>query len=471
MEPLTFQIILAMDPNGLIGCRYKKENLSGIPEYIIPWKVPDDMKLFKKITSSVTGLKKKNALIMGRNTSLTVPNFVDRISLVLSSSQCNEKNGIKNWNDLLVRCNEIYQNGEIEKFFIIGGAQVYKQSLLYPHEYIYLSIINKPIHIPEDYEPIYFCKTFEQLIHDYEIVQSEEYIDFTFYKLRPKFQFFEHIYKTIINKIMLYGINKESRNAITKSINDVSFKIHLKHGFPILTIKRTFWRGIVEELLWMLRGHTDTNKLKEKNIHIWDGNSSREYLDKYGFNSYKEGDIGPGYGFQMRHAGAVYFGCDYNYRNIGIDQVNECINLIKQNPNSRRIIINLWNVKDIDKMALPPCHYNYQFTVTNGELNCHLYQRSWDILLGWNTSTAALLTHIFAEQTGLKVGTLTHTICDIHLYHNHLNSIDELMNRQSYQLPTLKILNHKDNIDDYIFEDFLLENYQSHPPIKLQMFA
>jgi thymidylate synthase len=268
---------------------------------------------------------------------------------------------------------------------------------------------------------------------------------------------FESQYLQLLNYIITKGSIVNTRNAITKSVKDVSFKIDLSVGFPILTVRKVFWRGIVEELLWMLKGSTDVKELQNKNIHIWDGNSSREYLDKYGFNCYPEGYIGPGYGYQFRHK--------------NVDQWLEVIKLIKNDPTSRRIIINLWDVDNIKNMALPPCHILYQFSVTEGKLNCHLYQRSWDIMCGWNTSTAALITHILANFTGLNVGTLTHTISDVHIYEKHIEQVKEILNRTPLSLPKLIIKNKRDKVEDFIFEDFIFEDYQSHPSIKLEMIA
>jgi thymidylate synthase len=286
---------------------------------------------------------------------------------------------------------------------------------------------------------------------------------------------YEHQWLSIYNDILNYGVIKTTRNAITKSVNDVSIKIDLNDGFPITTLKKTYWKGIVEELLWIINGQTDVSILQNKNIHIWDKNSSQTYLDSIGSNL-SENDIGPGYGFQMRFSGAKYINCKTDYNSQGNDQLIDCINQIKNNPHSRRIIINLWNVFDLNAMALPPCHLLYQFTVTNDKLNCHLYQRSWDMLLGWNTSTAALLTHIIANHCGLHVGILTHTISDCHIYLSHDVSVDgntDILNYLNslvpYKLPSLHIKNKHDCINDYIFDDFELCDYNFHKSIKLNM--
>lgn len=307
------------------------------------------------------------------------------------------------------------------------------------------------------------------------IINSKLNIDSTLSLViyKPEFKSFEIQWLNLVKKLCQYGVSKPGRNGFTESINDVSIKIDLKDGFPIMTLKKTFWRGIVEELLWMIRGQTNSKILEDKGINIWVPNSNRKFLDSRGLTDYPDGDIGPGYGFQMRHFGANYAGFDGLYDNQGFDQLSDIVRQIKNDPNSRRMIISLWNPPDNSKIALPPCHILYQFTVTNGKLSCHLYQRSWDTMLGWNTTTAALLTHILADVCKLNVGTLTHTICDFHIYQSHFPHLSEakFFERIPYQLPTLVIKGHHDKPEDYVYEDFVLINYISHPNVKLEMVA
>lgn len=201
--------------------------------------------------------------------------------------------------------------------------------------------------------------------------------------------------------------------------------------FPLLTTKRVFWRAVLEELLWFIKGSTNAKELQDKNIHIWDGNSTREFLDKMGFHDREEGDLGPVYGFQWRHYGAEYKTCHDDYTGQGIDQLNEVINRIRNNPNDRRIIMSAWNVVDIPKMALPPCHCFVQFYVADGELSCQLYQRSADMGLGvpFNIASYALLTYMIAHVTGLKPGDFVHTLGDAHVYLNHIEPLKQQVNR------------------------------------------
>lgn len=241
--------------------------------------------------------------------------------------------------------------------------------------------------------------------------------------------------------------------------------------FPLLTTKRVFFRGIAEELLWFIRGCTDAKELQAKNVHIWDGNSTREFLDKAGFTDREEGDLGPVYGFQWRHFGAEYRTCHDDYTGQGVDQLQEVISTLKTRPYDRRIIMSAWNVVDIPKMALPPCHCLVQFYVANGELSCQLYQRSADVGLGvpFNIASYALLTHMIAHVTGLKPGEFIHTTGDTHVYRNHVEPLKEQLTREPRPFPKLEIKRKVESIDDFKFEDFDVKDYNPHPSIKMEM--
>lgn len=217
----------------------------------------------------------------------------------------------------------------------------------------------------------------------------------------------EYQYLNHIRLIIQNGIKRSDRTGVgTYSIFGVQMRYSLcDNVFPLLTTKRVFWRGVVEELLWFIRGSTNAKELSEKKIHIWDANSSRDFLDQMGFLDREEGDLGPVYGFQWRHFGAPYKGMDKDYKGQGIDQLMQIIDIIRNKPNDRRIIMCAWNPIDIPKMALPPCHCLVQFFVANDELSCLLYQRSADMGLGvpFNIASYSLLTVMIAHITGLKV--------------------------------------------------------------------
>jgi thymidylate synthase len=231
-------------------------------------------------------------------------------------------------------------------------------------------------------------------------------------------------------------------------------------------------------LLWFLSGSTDASLLQEQGIKIWDGNSSREFLDNRGLTHLPKGDIGAGYGFQWRHFGATYKTCKDDYNGQGFDQIAFIINELKNNPTSRRIFMSAWNANAIDDMALPPCHVSAQFYVEfddNGEkhLSCQMYQRSVDTFLGcpWNIMSYATLTHLLAKLTDMKPKELIMCMGDVHIYCNHVEQVKEQLSRQPYHFPTLKISDCVKNkkIEELNINDFELIDYKYHPAIKATM--
>jgi len=260
----------------------------------------------------------------------------------------------------------------------------------------------------------------------------------------------------------------------TLSIFGPQIEFDLRKGFPLLTTKRVFFKGVVEELLWFLRGQTNNKILNDKGIHIWDGNGSKEFMNKLGLD-YPEGELGPIYGYSWRH-----FGGDYNPSNPdpthkgegGFDQIQYIINTLKTDPFSRRLILNGWNPCVLNKVALPPCHMMCQFYVSNEmELSCKLYLRSNDLFLGapFNIASYSLLTYMLADICGLKVGKLIYTIGDAHIYVNHIEQVKEQLKRAPREFPKLKIVDHPENIEDYRLESFVLEDYNPYPTIKANM--
>ncbi|RXN00702.1 Thymidylate synthase [Acipenser ruthenus] len=211
--------------------------------------------------------------------------------------------------------------------------------------------------------------------------------------------------------------------------------------------------------------------MSAKGVKIWDANGSREFLDRSGFTSREEGDLGPVYGFQWRHFGAEYKDMNSDYTGQGVDQLQKVIDTIKINPEDRRIIMCAWNPKDLPQMALPPCHALCQFYMCNGELSCQLYQRSGDMGLGvpFNIASYALLTYMIAHVTGLKPGDFVHSLGDAHIYVNHIEPLKIQLQREPRPFPKLKILRKVDSIDDFKAEDFEIIDYNPHPAIKMQM--
>ena len=256
-------------------------------------------------------------------------------------------------------------------------------------------------------------------------------------------------YLKLMKEVLDNGTKKNDRTGVgTLSIFGAQMRFDLGKGFPALTTKKLHLRSIIYELLWFLKGSTNTKFLKDNNVRIWD-----EWADK-------NGDLGPVYGHQWRS----WMSND----GIIIDQISELIKNIKQNPNSRRLIVSAWNVGDIPKMALPPCHSFFQFYVSNNKLSCQLYQRSADVFLGlpFNIASYSLLCMMIAQVCNLEVGDFVHTLGDTHLYLNHLDQAKIQLKRIPKELPTMKINPKIKNIDDFKFEDFELVNYNPDPHIK-----
>ncbi|KAI6175423.1 Thymidylate synthase [Aphelenchoides bicaudatus] len=276
-----------------------------------------------------------------------------------------------------------------------------------------------------------------------------------------------------IRKIMVEGSTRTDRTGTgTVSIFGMQSRYSLRDStMPLLTTKRVFWKAIVEELLWFIRGETNSKTLSARGVKIWDANGAREFLDSNGFKDREEGDLGPVYGFQWRHFGAEYQGPNADYTNKGVDQLADLINRIKTQPDSRRLILCAWNVKDVPIMALPPCHTLCQFYVNNGELSCQLYQRSGDMGLGvpFNIASYSLLTHMIAHVTGLKAGEFVHTLGDAHIYTNHVDALKQQLEREPLLFPKIRFNGDIKTIDDFTAESIQLENYNPHPTIKMDM--
>lgn len=256
-------------------------------------------------------------------------------------------------------------------------------------------------------------------------------------------------YLDLMRHVMQHGTRKDDRTGTgTLSVFGHQMRFDLAQGFPLLTTKKVHTRSIIHELLWFLRGDTNIRYLKENSVSIWD-----EWADK-------NGDLGPVYGAQWRSWPAP--------DGRRIDQISEVVRDIRQNPDSRRLVVSAWNVAEIERMALPPCHLLFQFYVAQGRLSCQLYQRSADIFLGvpFNIASYALLTMMIAQVTGLKPGEFIHTLGDAHLYLNHLEQVKTQLVREPRPLPSMRLNPERTSLFDFAFDDFELLNYDPHPAIK-----
>lgn len=284
-------------------------------------------------------------------------------------------------------------------------------------------------------------------------------------------------YLNLLNDIMKNGVDRSDRTGTgTRSVFGRQMRFDLSKSFPLLTTKKVFFKGVAYELLWFIKGDTNIKYLLDHGVHIWD-----EWADK-------NGDLGPVYGSQWRNFGAD--GLRYSHVQVtefspdgkpfkatenkgqvwgsqGIDQLGNVIQSIKKNPDSRRHLVVAWNPIELPLMALPPCHCLFQFYVANGKLSCQLYQRSCDVFLGlpFNIASYSLLTHMIAKVCDLNVGEFVWTGGDIHIYHNHFNQVKTQLERKPRRLPTL-VINKKNKIEEYDYDDFRIDNYNPYPVIK-----
>jgi len=286
----------------------------------------------------------------------------------------------------------------------------------------------------------------------------------------------EGMYIGLIKELVAFGHVKNTVRTETgvRSLFGKTLRFNLRNNtLPLLTTKRVFFKGVAKELLWFLRGSTDTKALREDNIKIWDGNGSRDYLDKVGLAHYEEGELGPIYGYQWRKWGKPYRASGEQQE--GVDQIQKLVDTIKSNPHDRRMILNAWNVSQLPEMALPPCHILSQFYVHEKDgikyLSCSMYQRSADIFLGvpFNIASYSLLTHMLAHVTGCVAHELIINFGDTHLYNNHIEQAKIQIERPVKPFPTVCINTAKTDIDDIVFEDIVLENYESGPSILAPM--
>ena len=302
-----------------------------------------------------------------------------------------------------------------------------------------------------------------------------------------RFPLFMKQYLDLLTRIKTEGAVKTDRTGTgTKSVFGHQMRFDLSQGFPLLTTKKVFLKGIIHELLWFLNGDTNIKYLVDNGVHIWDNDAYRYYNElcvkegvlpvtmeeflraaQEGIDSpiegYKFGDLNHVYGYQWRSWPRP--------NGEAIDQIQQAVDLIKNNPDSRRIIVSAWNVADVEKMALPPCHTLFQFYVADGKLSCMLYQRSADTFLGvpFNIASYALLTMMMAQVCGLEAGEFVHTLGDTHLYLNHFEQVDEQLSRTPRALPTMRINPDVKSIFDFKYEDFTLEGYDPYPTIKAPM--
>ncbi|CAH0473474.1 unnamed protein product [Peronospora belbahrii] len=407
-------------------------------------------KTWESLPAKVRPLPKRYSVVLTRNTSYkeSVSNNVGVAASFYEALELVQQQGSK-----------------VDQVFVIGGSAVYAEALAYRGcNKVYLTKVKGQFE----------CDAFfplEQLMQSYRVVAESEIlkengVKFQFMEWERKNKELEDVettvlvdkttpheemqYLNLIRTILTQGAKRDDRTGTgTLSVFGAQMRFSLRSNvFPLLTTKRVFWRGVAEELLWFISGNTNAHALQQKDIHIWDGNGSREYLDSRGLQSREVGDLGPVYGFQWRHFGAKYTDMHADYTGQGVDQLAEVIHKLRTNPSDRRIVLSAWNPADLNEMALPVPHV---LPILRGK--CY-----------------ALLTRLVAQVVGLKPGEFIHVIGDAHIYLNHEEPLIKQLTRTPRPFPTLHVNPEKiASIDDFTFEDFEVRNYHPHGAIKMTM--
>ncbi|PIA52756.1 hypothetical protein AQUCO_01000552v1 [Aquilegia coerulea] len=506
-DPLrTYQVVVAATQTMGIG-----------KDGRLPWKLSSDLKFFKEVTMNTVDPGKRNAVIMGRKTWESIPAanrpLPGRLNVVLTRSGSFDIATAENvvicgsMNSALKLLSDSPYCLSIEKVYVIGGGQILRDAFNAPKcDAIHITEIETSVECDTFIPPIDnsvfqpWCTSFPSVENDIRFCfvtyvrvrqtavetvacdngDAKNRPDFSKFEVE-KFSFLpktifemheEYVYLRLVQEIISNGTQKGDRTGTgTLSKFGCQMRFNLRKSFPLLTTKKLFWRGVVEELLWFISGSTNAKVLQEKDIHIWDGNASRAYLDSIGLADREEGDLGPIYGFQWRHFGARYTNMHADYSGQGFDQLLDVIDKARNKPDDRRIVLSAWNPSDLKLMALPPCHMFAQFYVVNGELSCQMYQRSADMGLGvpFNIASYALLTYMIAHVCDLVPGDFIHVIGDAHVYRNHVRPLQEQLQKLPKPFPILKINPQKKDIDSFTAADFTLIGYDPHGKIAMKM--
>lgn len=488
-----------------INCILCTDSLGGISRNLtIPWKISEDLKYFNAVTTYTSPLNlgsKMNSVLMGKNTyqSLGLKVLLNRYNYILTTTS----NSLSD--DKLVVADDIQKimvdikEKPIDKLFVIGGKSLYEHfinNILV--KYIYLSKIDhdyqcdnctnldlKNYKLIEQNDVQMYDKTLEKNVSvSLMKYENTNYVDnkfWTYVNNMPYINFEELQYLNIMKEILARGHYRQTRNAKTHSIFGKHMTFDLQNDtLPVLTTKKVFTRGIIEELLFFLRGQTDSKILEAKSVNIWKPNTTREFLDSVGLNHYQISDIGPMYGFQWKFFNAEYKGCHADYTGQGIDQIKQALYDLEHDKFSRRIIMTTYNPLQANQGVLYPCHgLTIQFGIENDNLLCcHVYFRSQDFFLGtsFNITSYALLVHIFcnilnARGQNIKPGKLHMAMGDVHIYESHLDAVNEQLKNVPFMFPKLKIKKNITDFNNISSQDFEIIDYISHQKISAPMIA
>lgn len=452
----SFSIIVACDAGGAIG-RHGE----------FPWRLPGELECVRQRTEGAT-------VIMERRTWELLPGLLPGRQSIVVGSNVSPQNGSA---EGLACCTSLDHALSLEahgNVFVIGGARLFREALLHSRcTRVYLTRVMRRFN---DCDAFFDTTTLQRLFvqrcdwPESRTVHEEHGVHYQ--RLLYERRHGEEQYLDLIREVLAHGVSRPDRTGVgTLSVFGRSMRFNLHESFPLLTTKRVFWRGVVEELLWFVSGSTNAKVLQAKNVRIWDGNASRAFLDSVGLNEREEGDLGPVYGFQWRHFGAAYQTMHDDYTGKGVDQLGNIVRALKENPTSRRILMSAWNPANLPQMALPPCHLLAQFYVSNGRVSCQMYQRSADIGLGvpFNIASYALLTCMLAHVCDLEPGEFVHVLGDAHVYNNHVEPLREQIKRTPRPFPTLRIRTRRANVDHFQADDFELVGYKPMKSIKMEM--
>ena len=464
---MRLDIIVCVDKNNGIG-------KSGT----IPWRLSEDLKHFKNITITTTSDKYTNAVIMGRKTWQSIPPkfrpLPDRINIVVSTTLTEtppESTYFVNSYDSALDLTDTFAN--LESTFIIGGSSLYNTAIKDKRlRYVYLTQYDEEhdcdVHFPTELVVENLKCTSE---HTSETNSKLTFKTYTVPNLE------EERMLDVMREILTSGIKNPDRTGVgTLSVFGKQMTYDLTASFPLMTTRKAYMRQILEEFKFIMSGSTDVTNLQKKNVHIWDDNTTRDFLDKRGLTHLPEFDMGPTYGFSMRHYGATYETCKTDYTGKGFDQLQYVIDTIKSDPTSRRIRISIWDPSHIFDVALTPCLNQFDFYVDTerNTLNLLAFLRSSDTFLAlmWNTTYCAIFCHVIAKLTGLRAGKLIMNTANSHLYLTHQEQAKEQVSRTPYPFPSCSIMKHLTTIDDIQgleVADFRIRGYTAHPAIKADM--
>jgi dihydrofolate reductase/thymidylate synthase len=433
----------------------------------IPWHIVEDLVHFRKLT-------KNGIIVMGRKTFNSIGKILnDRFNIVLSKSP--PMKHLENSPNLAFVSSHDYLELISKDLFVIGGSDIYKL-FIGKAKYIFATVIEK------EYECDIFFPNNKMYMYEIEDVSNLKFSESgncTFYHVKYRLadkQCSEQGYLNLLSEILKDGATRPDRTGTgTRALFGRQLKFDLC-GFkiPLVTTKFIPWKTVVKELLWFLRGDSNNQHLQSDGVNIWNGNTSRDFLDKRGLTSYPVGDTGPLYSHALRHFGAKYTDCNTDYSGKGVDQIALLIDGLKNDPFSRRHLITTFNPAVVDECVLMPCHgIAIQFFVgIDNTLSCHVYCRSCDMFLGlpFNIASYAFLTHIIAQSVGLRANELTLSTGDSHIYTNHLDQVKEQLQRNPFPSPILKLSDrisfmHAD-FNELTIDDFQVSAYLHHPAIK-----